>query len=47
MSNEVTLLRIYYYIMQDVKKDLPRATALDRLIFAVKMVQAQKAVLIP
>lgn len=45
--NEVTLLRVYYYIMQGVKKDLPRATALDRLIFAIKMVQQQKAVILP
>lgn len=44
--NEITLLRIYYYIMQDVKKDLPRATALDRLIFAIKMVQMQRAVIL-
>lgn len=43
---EVTLLRVYYYIMQDVKKDLPRTTALDRLIFAVKMVQMQGAVIL-
>lgn len=43
---EVTLLRVYYYIMQDVKKDLPCATALDRLIFAIKMTQQQKAVIL-
>jgi len=43
---EITLLQIYFHIMKDVKKDLPFVSAINRLVFAIQMVQEQDALIL-
>lgn len=43
---DISIMQVYFHIMRDVDKHLNNAPSLQRLIFAVQMVQQQKAVIL-